>query len=187
MAKIVAIGAHPDDIEFYAGAMLIKLAAEGNEVVFVVVTNGERSADGLKRKYEQERASEMVGIKKTIYLEFPDGQLEYQVKELKQSLLKIFLEEKPKIIFSFDPHNQFVVHKDFHPDHRALATAVVDVALIDATLAGLKRPKFWLYNPYKPNKKHYCRLHTSKKFLAVKAHKTQKLESPAKVEKFRVY
>lgn len=112
--KILAIGAHPDDIEYYAGAILVKLAAEGNDVVFVVATNGEKSADGLKRKYEQERASKIVGIKKTIYLEFSDGQLEFKIKELKQSLLEIFLEEKPNVIFSFDPHNQFIVHKDFH-------------------------------------------------------------------------
>lgn len=185
--KILAIGAHPDDIEYYAGAILVKLAAEGNDVVFVVATNGEKSADGLKRKYEQERASKIVGIKKTIYLEFSDGQLEFKIKELKQSLLEIFLEEKPNVIFSFDPHNQFIVHKDFHPDHRSLATSVVDIALIDATLAGLKRPKLWLYDPYRPNKKYYCRLHIPKKFLAIREYKTQKLEDAAKIEKFRVY
>lgn len=188
MAKILAIGAHSDDIEFYAGATLVKLAAAGNNVVFVVVTNGEKGGDPLVRKLEQKRAAQIMEIRKIIYLNYPDGELEYKIKKLKRDLLKVVLDEKPKIIFSFDPHNQFVVHKDFHPDHRALAISVTDVVLIDVTLAGLKRPKLWFYNSYKPNKKIWSRQYISKKFLAISEYKSQNLKpDPTRYEKFRVY
>lgn len=188
MAKILAIGAHPDDIEFYAGATLAKFAAGENEVIFVIVTNGERAGDTKIRKTEQEKAAEIVGAKQVIYLNYPDGELEYKIKKLKRDLLKIVLDEKPKIIFSFDPHNQFVVHKDFHPDHRALAISVTDVVLIDATLAGLKRPKLWFYNSYKPNKKIWSRQYIFKKFLAVSEYKSQNLKlDSTRYEKFKVY
>ncbi len=186
MAKILAIGAHPDDIEFYAGATLAKLASANNEVVFIVATNGERGGNVAVRKVEQERAAKIVGISKLVYLDYPDGGLEYEIKKLKKDLLKIILAEKPQFIFSFDPHNQFVVHPDFHPDHRVLAISVVDVALIDATLAGLTRPTLWLYNPYQPNRT--VRFKGPKKFQAISQHASQHLRpSPTRQEKFRIY
>lgn len=72
MKKILAIGAHPDDIEFYAGGTLAQKAAEGYEVTFVVATDGRHgSYDGTSieeiieiRRREQEEAVKKSELKK---------------------------------------------------------------------------------------------------------------------------
>ncbi|OGG07673.1 hypothetical protein A2872_01795 [Candidatus Gottesmanbacteria bacterium RIFCSPHIGHO2_01_FULL_42_12] len=185
--KILAIGAHPDDIEYYAGATLSRFSAIGYDVTYIIATDGEKGGDPRMRIAELERAGHILGVKRYVYLKYPDGELEYNIKLLKEKILKIILAERPNIIFSFDPHNQFVVHKDFHPDHRALAVSVVDVALIDATLAGVRRPKLWLYNPYRFNRKNNFRLHILKKFLALGEYKSQNVKDATRTEKFRLY
>lgn len=187
MSKILTISAHPDDSEFYAGGTLLKLTAQ-NEVVLVVVTNGGKNGLVVTRKAEQNKAGKIIGYQKIIYLNYPDGQLEFNIKKLKRDILKIFLTEKPEIVFSFDTHNQHVVHGDFHPDHRTLANLVVDVALIDATLAKLPRPKLWLFDAFKPNWKVDISQTFKRKILALQQFKSQKLILPnAKFEEFKVY
>jgi LmbE family N-acetylglucosaminyl deacetylase len=205
MKKIIAIGAHSDDIEFYAGGTLAMMANRGNGLVFVVATDGRNgsrkkiNADKLitTRKNEQERASKTIGAEKVFYLNFEDGSLEKNVSKLKNKLLDILLKEKPDIIFTFDPEKQFVVHEDFHPDHRALALAVIDLALIDITLPSKGgnssyQPKLYLYNAQKPNKSVTIKNTIDTKRKALAEYKSQKyvLEKQKNheyVEEYKVY
>jgi LmbE family N-acetylglucosaminyl deacetylase len=185
MSKILAFGAHPDDIEFYAGGTLAQLAAD-HEVIFVVATDGRYGGDPAVRRREQDRAAQTIGASRVIIWDYADGRLENQKIALKQKLLQILLAEKPEVVFSFDPEHQYVVHADFHPDHRTLALAVADVVLIDATVAGLKRPKLWLYDPHRPNRK--TNISIVKKRAAVRQYVSQKLRlEPTRYEKFRIY
>lgn len=201
--KILAIGAHPDDIEFYAGGTLARRAAEGDEVVFVVATDGRNgSYDGTApeklaeiRKSEQTEAARKIGVVRVIHLNFRDGDLENQLKKLKHHLLEVLLKERPEVVFTFDPHKQYVVHEDFHPDHRALALAVMDVILIDSTLPvkvkdPLKKPKIFLYNSYRANLKVDISGYRKKKEAAMKTFRSQEGRLGGYstcVEKFRVY
>lgn len=161
---ILAIGAHSDDIEFYAGGTLAGMA-KNHEVIFVIATDGRNgthkptSTTSLvkKRVREQHRSAKLIGAKEVIFLGFTDGELEFNTRKLKQKLLELMVKYQPGMIFSFDPEKQHVVHDDFHPDHRILAHAVVDVALIDATLPvkggrGDFKPGIFLYNPHRANK-----------------------------------
>lgn len=186
MAKILAIGAHPDDIEFYAGGTLAKRADEGDEVVIVVATDGRNgSYDGIKpvnlakiRRREQDRAAQVIGAKKVVHLGFADGSLEDNVKKLKIVLLQLLIEERPEIVFTFDPQKQYILHEDFHPDHRVLAVAALDVILIDSNLPlkakiPLQRPRIFLYNCYQANEKVEVAGHLLKKKAALKSFKSQ--------------
>jgi len=204
--KILAIGAHPDDIEFYAGGTLAKMAGEG-ELIFVIATdgrNGTHDKNNLiklaqKRRFEQEKAAKIIGAKKIIYLNFKDGGLERETTALKAKILKILLAEKPDLIFTFDPERQFMVHDDFHPDHRTLALAVMDVVLIDSTLparggSSTFKPTIYLYNSYKPNKRVAIKKTLNIKLRALRAFVSQdevltkqQLISSTSFEKFRVY
>lgn len=203
MTKILAIGAHPDDIEFYAGGTLAKRVEEGDEVVFVVTTDGSAgSYDGknpnktaLIRKKEQDLAAKKIGAKKVVYLNFTDGHLEFNLKKLKQYLLQVLLEERPEIIFTFDPQKQHILHEDFHPDHRTLALAVIDLIMIDATLPvkariPLKKPQLFLYNPHQANTIIDISRYLPKKEAALKVFKSQILNLVGYdtcFERFQVY
>lgn len=185
--KILAIGAHPDDIEYYAGGTLSKLSHQ-HKVVIIVATDGGYGSNSLIRKKEQNKAARIIGAKKVIYLDFPDGKLEFATRMLKNRIFEIFLLEKPDIIFSFDPYHQHIIHNDFHPDHRTIANVVADVALIDATIAKLAKPKLWLYDAYEPNKTINIKIELENKNKAIREFKSQKLEvSSSNFEKFRVY
>lgn len=163
MKKILAIGAHSDDIEFYAGGTLAKMAKD-NMVKYVIATDGRngthnsfnQSALIKKRKTEQVKAGRIIGVKEVVHWGFEDGELEFNIRGLKKHLLDLFISFKPDVVFGFDPEKQFVVHDDYHPDHRALALATIDVLLIDATLptkggeSGF-RPQIYLFNSLHPN------------------------------------
>lgn len=113
--RILALGAHPDDIEFGCGGTLIKLSRRKAEIYFLALTEGEAGHDAPAiRKKEQERAAGYLkakvfwgGYKDT---EVPSG------KDLITRIEEVINKVKPDIIFC----NYF---DDIHQDHRALAEA----------------------------------------------------------------
>lgn len=200
--KIVAIGAHPDDIEYYAGGTLSQMAASGDKLILVIATDGRYGSpdkDPINlvhiRQLEQQNAANVLGAMKVVNLNYEDGSLENNIQKLKKDLLKILVREKPEIVFTFDPQKQYMIHEDFHPDHRALAVAVLDIILIDYTLPAkvqkkLKRPKIFLYNAYRFNKTVRLGKHLKIKRAALKNFVSQDLKFTGKdiyLEKFRVY
>ena len=132
---ILAVAAHPDDIEFECIIQLRRLIEEGYEVYYLVATNGEngwKAPDTNKeerikiRKEEQLSAANMIGVKEIIFWDYKDGFLEY-TKELRGRLVKIIREIKPTAIFSFDPANTLFDNINlFHRDHRTIAIALFD-------------------------------------------------------------
>lgn len=200
--KILAIGAHPDDIEYYAAGTLSKMS-QTHDIYFVVVTDGQ---DGYHnhlikeniieiRKKEQIASAKLLNIKKIWFLNFPDGKLLENDFLLKLRLLEIFSGLRPNIVFSFDTHRQHIAHNDYHPDHRILAHAVLDLSLIDVTLPArmknpMLRPKIYLYNPEKANLKVNIEEFSNQKKKILEKFKSQNLNlisSLFKFEKFRVY
>lgn len=185
--KILAIGAHPDDIEYYAGGTLLKLAKE-NGVILTIVTDGGFNGDAVIRKREQEKSAKLMGVSDVIFLNYPDLGLEADRKLLRTDLLKLILKTRPDILFSFDPANQFHLHGDFHPDHRLLSFEVIDVVTIYATLAsyikkiGLKvlpltrKPELWLFDPHSVNHYEDVSHFWPKKLQVLKTFKSQKLD-----------
>jgi len=57
--NILAIGPHPDDIEFGCGGALIRYAEKGHNIYLLVLTNGGIGGNGQVRKKEQEEAAEI--------------------------------------------------------------------------------------------------------------------------------
>lgn len=116
--KILAIGAHPDDIELFCGGVLIRMVREGNEVRCVVCTNGESQGEdkSKERLKEQEEAWKFIGVKKGYLLGLKDGSLTHGA-ELVTKLDEVITEYKPDIVFS---HSEV----DPHQDHVAVAKSV---------------------------------------------------------------
>ena len=135
MKTIVAVAAHPDDLEFGCPMMVRKLISKGYEAYYVIATTGE---NGSKRKInsrvkrieirkkEQLTAAKKIGVKKVIFFNFRDGYLEY-TNTLRKRLTLLIKKIKPEIVFTFDPSNQKFDNLNlFHRDHRIMAQSVFD-------------------------------------------------------------
>jgi LmbE family N-acetylglucosaminyl deacetylase len=107
---VLAVGAHPDDIEIGAGGTLLRHAAAGDHVVHLMMTDGE--AGGAKQACvaEAERAAEMIGMT-LLRGGLPDAFLSSSRETL--SVVEHAVEEyQPSIVYVHSPH-------DGHQDHRA--------------------------------------------------------------------
>lgn len=152
---VLAVGAHPDDIEFSCTGSLMKLIERGYEAYYVVATNGENGFKvGSKpkkqriavRHREQLSAAKMLGVKKIFFLGYRDGFLANN-NELRSKLVRIIKSVKPEIIFSFDPANRTYENINLqHRDHRNIGKAV-----FDAVFAAKNK---YMY-PGKPHKVDY--------------------------------
>jgi LmbE family N-acetylglucosaminyl deacetylase len=138
MAKtILAIGAHPDDIEFSCTGTMYKKIQEGYDVYYIVATNGEHGfkiaekpkAERIKiRHKEQLKAAKLLGVKKVFFLGYRDGFLKND-DGLRAKLVKVIKTVKPEIIFTFDPANKVFESTNLnHRDHRFIGEAVFDAA-----------------------------------------------------------
>lgn len=134
--RALAVGAHPDDIEFKAGATLAKWAAAGCEVSFVVCTDGSKGSwdptadlDALvaTRKAEAAAAARALGATgQVVFLGRVDGELEND-RETRSELARWIRVLKPDALLGHDPWKRYRLH----PDHRAAGFLTCD-ALVAA-------------------------------------------------------
>lgn len=130
--RALAIGAHPDDIEFQAGATLAKWAAFGCEVMFVICTDGSKgswdpSEDTAQlvttREQEARAAADVVGAGRSEvrFLGWTDGELESGLRQQWQVAYWI-RQFKPDVVIGHDPWKRYRLH----PDHRNAGFLAVD-------------------------------------------------------------
>ena len=121
---ILAIGAHPDDVELGCGGTLAKLISEGKKVAIVDLTQGELGTRGtnVTRAQEAASASEILGISARENLKMKDGFIlnseEYQVQ-----IVKMIRKYQPEIVLAN-------AVDDRHPDHAKAAKLVSDACFL---------------------------------------------------------
>ena len=115
--NILAIGAHPDDIEFGCGGTLIKYAQKGYNVFLMILTRGQMGGDGKVREKEQIASCDILRSKEVFFGEYTDTKLPLDQGVI-QSIEKVLKTVKPEFIFV----NYF---DDTHQDHRHLAQATL--------------------------------------------------------------
>ncbi len=115
--NILAIGAHPDDIEFGCGGSLIKYADRGHHLFLLIMTEGGLGAPNRIRKAEQLDAQEILGIRRIFWGNYEDTYLEVN-KDVINQVENVIAEIKPDFIFCHFP-------EDTHQDHRHLAQVVI--------------------------------------------------------------
>jgi LmbE family N-acetylglucosaminyl deacetylase len=115
--KILAIGAHPDDIEFGCGGSLIKYADWGHHLFLLIMTEGGLGAPNRIRKAEQLDAQEILGVRRIFWGNYEDTYLEVN-KDVIDQVENVITETKPDFIFCHFPD-------DTHQDHRHLAQVVI--------------------------------------------------------------
>jgi N-acetylglucosamine malate deacetylase 1 len=141
---ILAFGAHPDDVELFAGGTMAKMAALGHATGIVDMSRGELGTRGNAelRKREAGKAAQVLGLKIRENMGFPDG----AVSVTPQSRLKVI-----RILRKYRPLVVLTHHwDDKHPDH-VNTSRLVSEAVHHSGLAKIKtgqeryRPKTILY------------------------------------------
>ena len=109
--NILAIGAHPDDIELGCGGLLIKSARQGHNVYMYVITRGEASGDPRLRCMELIQSARFIGAKMLWIDNFEDATLTVNSKLINH--LEYFIQKvHPDLILTHPL-------EDYHHDHRA--------------------------------------------------------------------
>jgi LmbE family N-acetylglucosaminyl deacetylase len=130
-ARALAVGAHPDDVEFGCGATLAKWAAAGCEVHHVVCTDGSKgtwdagqdlAALVAQRQEEQRAAAAALGARgEVVFLGWPDGELASGLRQRWQVAYWI-RRLRPEVVLGHDPWKRYRLH----PDHRHAGFLTVD-------------------------------------------------------------
>ncbi|MBI5788271.1 MAG: PIG-L family deacetylase [Candidatus Schekmanbacteria bacterium] len=115
--NILAIGAHPDDIEFGCAGTLIKYARQGHHIFLLIMTKGEGGGNAAVRKAEQVKSAQIIVAKEIFWGDYVDTNIP-TCKECIQYIEKIAEQVKPDFIFI----NYF---DDTHQDHRNLASCTL--------------------------------------------------------------
>jgi N-acetylglucosamine malate deacetylase 1 len=113
---VLAIGAHPDDVELSCGGTIIKLVKQGRKVGIVDITQGELGTRGTKeiRAQEAAQAAKILGVAVRENLRIPDGNIEASMPN-RLKLVKALRFYRPEIVL-------FPYHTDRHPDHERAHT-----------------------------------------------------------------
>jgi LmbE family N-acetylglucosaminyl deacetylase len=125
---VLAIGAHPDDIELGCGGYLLKAKAEGAKVYGVTLTKGERGTESVNvREMEARNAASFMELDGCWILDFPDTHLQENVGKVREKLEEILKKVSPTVVLV---HNQY----DHHADHRAAFNATKEAARLIPTI-----------------------------------------------------
>ena len=116
--KVLAIGAHPDDIEVGCAGTLFKYAKHGHELYVLIMTEGHKGGDSSVRKEEQLRSAEILKPREVIWGRYKDTELSPNMNQIIYDIEEVLKKIKPDFTFvNFG--------EDTHQDHRALSRATV--------------------------------------------------------------
>lgn len=133
---ILAVGAHPDDIDIGCCGSIAKWINEGTDVFYLILTDGSKGSEDAKisnqelikiRRAEQQKAAGLLRVKKVFSLDFIDGELE-NTSALRKQIVKIIRQVKPTTVICWDPTLYYDESRMFvnHPDHRISGEATMD-------------------------------------------------------------
>lgn len=117
MKRIVAIGAHPDDVEIGCGGTLSRHVAEGYEVLILVMTQGGASGSTRIRHDEAIAGAKQIGAKIKIF-DFPDTKCPEKYHEIFYAIYNELKEFKPD-------RGYIHTERDGHTDHIAVSQASI--------------------------------------------------------------
>jgi LmbE family N-acetylglucosaminyl deacetylase len=137
--NILAVGAHPDDIEYGCAGTLIKYAERGHHIYLMVLTSGQEGGSGEIRKQEQENAAELMSVQKIFWGGYHDTQLPLN-KELIEKIEEVLGEVNPDLIL-------VNYGDDTHQDHRILTQATMSATRYVRNVLFFEVPTTQNFNP----------------------------------------
>jgi LmbE family N-acetylglucosaminyl deacetylase len=118
--RVLAIGAHPDDIEFGCAGVLAYYSQQGAEVYLLVVADGAMGGDPQVRQKEQEISAEILEVKELLWGGYQDTLIIFDKPLI--DLLEGFLRDvNPSLVLVNYP-------EDTHQDHVRLSKATVSAS-----------------------------------------------------------
>ncbi|MEM7127327.1 MAG: PIG-L deacetylase family protein [Chloroflexota bacterium] len=133
--SVLAVFAHPDDIEFGCAGTIARWVKDGARAAYVLVTSGDvgiakpgmTKAEAAKiREAETLAAAEVVGVKDVTFFRVGDGMVE-NTMELRKRVVREIRRFQPEVVICGDPTLLFTPRGGInHPDHRAVGGAAVD-------------------------------------------------------------
>lgn len=133
--RVLAIAAHPDDLEYGAAAAVALWTDQGCDVTYVLVTSGEAGIDGMDpatcgplREQEEIAGAAHVGVTKVEFLNHPDGVIEYGIA-LRRDLAAKIREHRPDTLLLCNHREHWGQPGSLNsPDHRAVGLAALEAA-----------------------------------------------------------
>jgi LmbE family N-acetylglucosaminyl deacetylase len=133
VGRVLAIVAHPDDLEYGAAAAVARWTDAGHEVVYLLATRGEAGIDGIPpqecgplREEEQRRSAAVVGVDVVEFLDHADGVLEYG-PPLRRDVASAVRRHRPDTVVTINHREDWGAPGALNSaDHRALGLAVLD-------------------------------------------------------------
>lgn len=125
--RILAIGAHPDDVDLLCGGTLAKYAHAGHQVTVAVATNGNvgsavLSSDEIARvRYDEARSACAVIGADLIWMDFDDEWL-FNDRPTRERFIDAYREARPDIVIAHSAD-------DYHPDHRISGQVAADARI----------------------------------------------------------
>jgi LmbE family N-acetylglucosaminyl deacetylase len=206
-ARALAIGAHPDDIEFGCGATLAKWAARGCEIRHLVLTDGSKGswdpgadlAELVAERQEECRVAASVidgrsggsggsgasvpavtPEQRVVFLGKVDGELCNGVNE-RRAVARVIRSVQPNVVLCHDPWRRYRLH----PDHRAAGFLSLDSVVSardphffpELGMAAHRLDALLLFEPDQPNHVEDARDFTVAKVDALLCHRTQWLST----------
>jgi LmbE family N-acetylglucosaminyl deacetylase len=160
--RILALGAHPDDIEAGCGGTLLKYARQGHEVFLAVMTGGEKGGYRAVRTREQQAAGKLLRVKQIHWGGYRDTHLPMN-QRLIQDIEGVVRKINPDFIFVHHPD-------DTHQDHRHLAICTITATRYTRNVLFYEGPTTQNFSPTV-----FVDIHATlePKIRALRAHKSQ--------------
>lgn len=168
----MVIMAHPDDPEFFCGGIVALWSAAGTELSYLILTNGNKGSDdptmtpeklATIRKEEQQAAADILGVKRVLYMDEPDGELKPTLN-LRVRVVAELRKHRPEAIITLDPTRYYYGNTRVnHADHRAAGDVAIDAVfpaagnrmyhpeLLDLGLEPHDVTEIYLARPNQPN------------------------------------
>ncbi len=126
--NILAVGAHPDDIEINCAGTLAKYAAQGHKIFICTATSGNigsatlpKEEIGAIRKAEAAKSASIIGAE-YLCLDYDDEFL-YDDKDVRVKFINMVRHCKPDVIFTHSLH-------DYNPDHERTGKIITDIQVM---------------------------------------------------------
>jgi LmbE family N-acetylglucosaminyl deacetylase len=194
ISRVLAVMAHPDDIDFSAAGTIAGWTDNGIEVTYLMVTDGDaggfdpavpRSEIAGIRQAEQRAAAKCVGVEDVRFLGYRDGVVEATLG-LRRDIARVIRQVRPDRMIIPNPERNYDRISPSHPDHRAVGSAALDAVYPDARnpytftdlvevegLAAWTVREVWISGGPTPNRYNDVTPHFERKVAALRAHASQ--------------
>jgi LmbE family N-acetylglucosaminyl deacetylase len=200
--RVLAIMAHPDDVDFGSAGTIATWTDAGLDVSYCVVTDGDAGGSDRSvarpdlarlRQAEQTAAAKNVGVTELRFLGYPDGRVEPTLG-LRKDLARVIRTLRPDRVVCPSAERNYLRLGTSHPDHRAVGSAALDAIYPDARnpfafpeLLADERLEPWIVHEVwiagSPAPTHYVDITETfpRKIAALRSHASQ-IADPAELE-----